>query len=756
MSLSGENEEPHSAPDPRTERSAVQVGRAGSPVPSCSSETSEKPTSYPADVNAALRDASRVRPQRAGTPVASCTSMKTDNSMDYPINLKGEEARDSRPRQPADPDKTDRSTYFVLALESLQSALGKLTKDELTEFSRQVSQHYPECFEALQDTGSAIIPEKMMEAWGEERALKITLHILRNINQMDLAHSLEREEQRNQSIKIGQQKLKEHLKRRHECVSEGIARQGSSVLLNDIHTELCITVGGSDLVSEEHGMSAVKGTSVKCNDIFKRLAGRPKAMRTVLTKGIAGIGKTISVRKFILDWAEGKANGHINFVFPLSFRDLNLQKGKKCSLQQLLQLYFPELKGLESVDLDELNVLLILDGLDESRLSLDFHNNDNLFDVRRSASLDVLLTNLIKGNLLPSALLWITSQPAAAARVPAECVHRVTEIHGFGKPQTKEYFLKKVGDVDLAYKVMSHIKKSKGLCTMCHIPVFCWILATFLEPTMSGESESREIPTTLTQIYISFVLIQTNMKKEKHSESREPDLKVLSQDDKELIQKLAKFAFHQLEKENFVFYEGDLKECGIDATQASLHSGLCTEIFPEEDVLVQCKAYSFVHLSVQEFLAALYVFNSYADTYKNLLDPEPRTGAPHREKCARITLFDLHKSAVDKALGSKNPNLNLFLRFLLGLSLESRKGLLQGALARTESGPLDLQETARYIMEKMKENVSPQMTNELRYCLKEMEHVCPEERGNLTMTLADRKNTRRDEEELEDGGSVLQ
>ncbi|KAG5840024.1 hypothetical protein ANANG_G00211860, partial [Anguilla anguilla] len=202
----------------------------------------------------------------------------------------------------------------------------------------------------------------MLETCGSERSLKITLHILRNMKQKDLVDSLERDEQLNESIKRAQQALKTHLKRKFECIFEGLAKQDHPTLLNEIYTELYITEGGSGGVNNEHEVRQIETaskrkttqeTAILCNDIFKPLPGQKKPIRTVLTKGIAGIGKTVSVQKFILDWAEGKANQDVDFIFTLPFRDLNLKKERAFSLMQLLQHYFPQLKEIKSVEGDQ-------------------------------------------------------------------------------------------------------------------------------------------------------------------------------------------------------------------------------------------------------------------------------------------------------------------------------------------------------------------------------------------------------------------
>ncbi len=511
---------------------------------------------------------------------------------------------------------------------------------------------------------------------------------------------------------VYQQKLKSRLQDKYQRINEGMSNHGDSTRLNEIYTELYITEGGSGEVNNEHEVRQIETVSrrpetqetpINCNDIFKPSPGQDKPIRTVLTKGVAGIGKTVSVQKFILDWSEGKANQDVHFIFPLPFRELNLIQKKNLSLKQLLNHLHTETKEFKSADYDEYKVMFICDGLDECRLRLDFQNNRSLSDVTESASVDVLLTNLIKGNLLPSALLWITSRPAAANQIPPECVHQVTEVRGFNDPQKEEYFRKRINDQSLADRIVTHIRSSRSLFIMCHIPVFCWISATVLE-RMMGKAESAEIPKTLTQMFTHFLIFQTKLKTQKYDGKYEID----SDQARKTILSLGKLAFEQLEKGNLIFYEEDLKESGIDVREVSVYSGVCTQIFREESGLQLGKVYSFVHLSVQEFLAALFKLLSFS---------EQNTGLSNE---FRSTMTSLLKREVDKALQSENGHWDLFLRFLLGLSLESNQTLLQGLLRKTVSSSQINQETAEYIKQKIRENPSPEKSINLFHCLNEL------------------------------------
>ncbi|KAM9468205.1 NLR family CARD domain-containing protein 3-like [Clarias gariepinus] len=508
-----------------------------------------------------------------------------------------------------------------------------------------------------------------------------------------------------------QKKFKLNLMNKFKFLNEVIINLGTQTLLNEIYTKLCITEGDSGDVNKEHEVRQIEAASrritkeetpIKCNDIFKPLSKQDKPIRSVLTKGVAGIGKTVSVQKFILDWAEGTANQDIHLIIPLPFRELNLMKDQKLSLMELLHVFFKEIKETEMSIWEK--GLFIFDGLDECCFPLDFQNTMRVCDVTESASVPVLLINLIKGNLLPSALIWITSRPAAADQIPSECVYRLTEVRGFNDPQKEEYFRKRISDQSLADNIITHLKSLRSLYIMCHIPVFCWISATVLE-RMLGEAESGEIPKTLTQMYTHFLIIQINIIREKYLKKQETN---------EIFLKLGQLAFKQLQKGNLIFYEEDLRECGIDVREAAVYSGVCTQIFREELGLHQSKVYSFVHLSIQEHLAALYVHLMFRIDNKNVL----KKSQASKQKKEEITV--LHKCAVDEALKSQTGHLDLFLRFLLGLSLESNQKLLQVLVNQTGSGSQSTKETVQYIKKKISEEHSTEKSINLFHCLNKL------------------------------------
>uniref|UniRef100_A0A3P8NV23 NACHT domain-containing protein n=1 Tax=Astatotilapia calliptera TaxID=8154 RepID=A0A3P8NV23_ASTCA len=662
-----------------------------------------------------------------GRPEPSSVSLKSDGSKNRLIYFKGQK---SSPAERLDQENSEVSSgHFVQQDQKQLDSIFMLLEDNIITFVKNELKKMheilsPDYLEMEEDNMSKD-DNKKQRSKSREAFVTIVLHFLKRIKQEELADRL----QSKMFAPLCQCKLKSTLNKKFQCVFEGITKAGNSTLLNQIYTELYITEGGTAEVNDEHEVRQIETTSrkadkpnttIRLEDIFKTLPGIDEPIRTVLTKGVAGIGKTVLTQKFTLDWAEEKSNQDIQFIFPFTFKELNVLKEEKFSLLELVHHFFTETKEAGICSFEDFQVLFIFDGLDECRLPLDFHKTKILTDSRKSTSVDVLLTNLIRGNLLSSAHIWITTRPAAANQIPPECVDMVTEVRGFTDPQKEEYFRKRFRDKKQASRIISHIKTSQSLHIMCHIPVFCWINATVLEDVLKTK-EQRDMPKTLTELYIHFLVVQAKVKKVKYDGGSETDPH-WSPESRKMVECLGKLAFEQLQKGNLIFYETDLTECGIDVRAASVYSGVFTQIFKEERGLYQDKVFCFVHLSIQEFLAALHVHLTFFNFCVNLLEGETSawSKAFNKLKLQNCGGQFLHKSAVDKALESPNGHLDLFLRFLLGLSLQSNQALLRGLLTQTGMSSETNQQTVQYIKKKISENLSVEQSINLFHCLNEL------------------------------------
>ncbi|XP_029372976.1 NACHT, LRR and PYD domains-containing protein 12-like [Echeneis naucrates] len=636
----------------------------------------------------------------------------------------------------------------------LLAALDDLRRDEFQRFKWHLAQGDSADTSIptgrLEDAERWTVVDLMEQTFTALDAVNVAKRILKEIKRNDLILRLSEGKSgpgvpvpESQLISNYQRQLQSNLNDPFMCAQEGWAQKKDERHLDEIYTELWVTLGANVHINTQHEFRLIEKVGsvtetekpISPSAMFKHPSRQYRPIRTVLTTGIAGIGKTFFVQKFVLDWTEKRTYQDVHLIFPFTFRQLNSVKGRLFSLAELIHKCIPatkdiskdalnniftkmEASGNSNYDKSKFRLLFILDGLDESRLQLDCRINrkqDDDLDVTKSTSVACLVTNLIKGNLLPSARLWITTRPAAASQIHSDFYDVVTEVRGFTDPQKEEYFRKRFRDEEQASRIISHIKTSRSLHIMCHIPVFCWITATVLEDMRTREG--GELPKTLTDMYTEFLVFQINQTKEKYSTKKKM----------EYIKSLGKLAFRQLEKGNIIFYEEDLKESNIDVSGASKYSGVFTEIFKEErGRRDEEKTFSFVHLSVQEFLAAVYVRMSLVKHNRNVLCER---GKSFRlwTVFTRLSEAETHRIAIDKALQKSSGELDLFLRFLLGLSQERSQKLLPDLLQTKMSCSETKNETVRYIKKKIRQNLSPERSINLFYCLTELNDHCPAE-----------------------------
>ncbi|XP_032419027.1 NACHT, LRR and PYD domains-containing protein 12-like isoform X1 [Xiphophorus hellerii] len=533
-------------------------------------------------------------------------------------------------------------------------------------------------------------------------------------------------------IAFYQQMLQSNFQDKFMCAEEGWAEDRQRLV--DVYTEVYVAAGRDVHINTQHEVRQIENvlkpareTAVKPRDMFSHPSGEYQPIKTVLTNGIAGIGKTFLVQKFVLDWAERRANQDVDLIFPFTFRQLNPLRAERLSLAQLIHECIPETvdireealnyiftslqsSGNSNFDKSRFKLLFVFDGLDESRLPLDLHVDDvRSVDVTKTSTTDVLLRNLIGGKLLRSARIWITSRPAAANQIPRRFVSSVNEVRGFTDLQKETYFRKRFGGEEQAEQIIAHIQASQSLHIMCHIPVFCWIAATVLEDVLKTRG-TAELPNSLTDMYTEFLVFQIHHTKQKYG----------SQTSLHYIKSLAKLAYQQLEKGNLIFYKKDLVESNVDFTEASVFSGIFTEIFKEvRGRKGKDQMFSFVHLSVQEFLAAVYARMSPSNSSKISFFTQ-RSMKNLQLVLNQTSSKKIHRIYINKALQSPNGHLDLFLRFFLGLSLSSNQDKLKELLNLTNCSLETKQKTVQYIKEKINENVSVEKSLNLFHCLNEL------------------------------------
>lgn len=433
----------------------------------------------------------------------------------------------------------------------------------------------------------------------------------------------------------------------------------------------------------------------------------------LLLIGVAGSGKTMAVRKLILDWIEKRSHQHVSFLFPVPFRELKQFEGSEISLLGIIQTLYPETKKLTDEDYRsrDCNIMFIFDGLDEYRGELDFQNTKLLSYHNDPATLDVIVVNLLRERLLYRGLFVVTSRPQVKCYVPWDMAYDEIEVRGFCEPEKDEYFKKRFKDPDQAAGVIAFINSIKTLRIMCHLPLFCSLVADEYEHICREQGTQAELPRSITYLYTKLLLTLTHQ----HRSFRAPDWS--PEEERDFLMKLGRLAFNMLEQGQFKITKYDFKEAGICDMEAVINSGLCTHYTTKPFVLYEEKVLSFIHPTVQEYVAALYVFLSFRDQGMNIFENQVKIKLKWMGGCKAM---EIYKSAVDRSLLHEDGKLDMFLRFLFGMAVKGNLELLQPLCTSTVQWPTSTEDAATLIRKKIRECEDPRRRKNLHLCLEEL------------------------------------
>ncbi|XP_004694131.1 PREDICTED: NACHT, LRR and PYD domains-containing protein 12 [Condylura cristata] len=524
----------------------------------------------------------------------------------------------------------------------------------------------------METAGPLEMAQLLLAHCGARDAWRLTLRLFERINRKDLWERGQSEELAREPPPGGQpppghqsgwalptqspqkdprEVYKDYVRRKFRLMEDRNARLGECVNLSHRYTRLILVKEhSSPLRAQQKLLTTDRGhqtSLIQMESLFEPDEERPEPPRTVVLQGAAGMGKSMLAHKVMLDWADGKLfQDRFDYLFYINCREMN-QGAAERSAQDLMSTCWPQ----PSVPLGELihvseRLLLIIDGFDELKPSFHDPQGPCCFCWEKKGPPELLLSSLIRKKLLPELSLLITTRPTALRKLQRMVEHpRHVEILGFSQAERKEYFYKYFHNTEQAAQVFNFVRDNEALFTLCFVPLVCWVICTCLKQQLEDGGLLRQKSRTTTAVYMLYFLSLMQPKPGTPKLQPPPN-------QRGLCSLAADGVWHQ----KILFEEQDLRKHGLDGADVSAFLNM--NIFQKD---INCeKVYSFIHLSFQEFFAAMYYVLEGGETLTRLLS---EYGFSERSFLA----FTVHF-----LFGLLNPEMSSYLEESLGWQVSPR------------------------------------------------------------------------------------
>lgn len=613
---------------------------------------------------------------------------------------------------PSDLAKPHLTIEFVF--KAICNVLKQLRPIGLETFRGHLWHRYPQSFStSLQSMDIVDIVDRMLECYSLQVSLQITKTVLLQLEQKRLVDFLEDLEIQNEV----QYELKERLKKTYgvfEC-PRGVERP-----LGEVYTDLHVVSEDSNGPNIEHEVMSIKKPEnntpeeISVKDIISAEFIQKDIEQMILLHGVAGSGKSVILRKIILDWSNELPN-HVHLMFPLSIRELKQTFGDAdISFLDILHHFYPETKRLkeDQYNSNKFKILYVFEDLEEILEDMDFQKTPFVFKLEKPAKLNVIIASILRGHLLRCGYFLFASRTLANFHIPFDTKHHSYEVLGFKEKAREDYFRKRFRDKSQARRVIEYVKSSRTLQVMCHLPLFCSLLSDSCQSIFNQQGPEAELPKGITLLYTRlFLALLRDYRKERKAKL----------DELKFIMTLGKHAFTMLEKGRYflcVSYPEETK--ALDELEAVTYIGLSTLFYVKPMPFVDEKMFSFMHPTVQEYMAALYVLLTFVNEDSNIFEaPKGRRLFPLSKP--KKSTMDLFKNALERSLACEDGKMDIFMRFLFGLSSSSNIELIQQFFKQSVNWASVEEEAGALIRKKMAENQCPApRAKNLQLCLEEL------------------------------------
>ncbi|XP_058687882.1 nucleotide-binding oligomerization domain-containing protein 1 isoform X2 [Poecile atricapillus] len=402
---------------------------------------------------------------------------------------------------------------------------------------------------------------------------------------------------------------------------------------------------------------------------------------TVYVYGDAGIGKSILLQKIQSLWARKELDIGAKFFFRFRCRMFScFKEDEVICLKDLLFKYncYPDQDPTEVFHYIlqfPHTVLFTFDGFDEIYSNFDLSSVPEICSPNEPIHPLALLVSLLRGKLLKGSKKILTAR--TGTEIQKNIIRKKVVLRGFSRNNLKEYTAMFFKDERQRALVSNQLEANPNLCSLCSVPLFCWIIFKCFEHFHSM-FDSHELPdssVTLTDVFLLMIEVHLNRSvKTSLLKSNIRSQAEMFRTRKESLLALGKMAYKGMENSSFIFEQEEVSSANI--SEEDLQLGFLRTVKGYSGCNNQA-TYEFLHLTLQSFFTALFLVMEEKVGTKELLEffNECSSMETAQPTCFRIPW--LKKQLAGEDPFQNKEHFNFTNMFLCGLLSGSKQKLFR-------------------------------------------------------------------------------